>query len=402
MPRIEYQLAAIVLKKDECNKMMTRINAIIKKRAGLSKSTPNFIIYEKDLLGAKHIYDLQIEMLCKNLIYQGNGNEKLKLFFKIKLIQEQNKIWTLRCPGEIKVTGNRKNNWIFDALKILDNEEIKLCNHEIIGIHNNHRIKGGTIDLLDILDKKFINTSAASRKSKDIMFIEDLLEADGINMLKWKHLIKEKGLNTKGRIPKWFKNIESTLLEDKEGISRKIKNNYISVIQKKNININYFDENEKISKNQIITWNDLNEFPLFVEDRKKSFSKHYKRIGRHLIMDGDEYDLHNSPNLIPCEGCFRNIGKKKEKKECLIYINNDFSRKIEKRKENEFIKPYETLNNILKKNTWLRNQMEEERVDTAFNKRIEIIKKIKKNNNILKKKKKKKKKIIIDPLLSQK
>lgn len=117
----------------------------------------------------------------------------------------------------------------------------------------------------------------------------------------------------------------------------------------------------------------MDEFPLFVEDRKKSFSKNYKRIGRHLVLKGDEYDLYNSPNLIPCEGCFRNISKKKEKKECLIYIKNDISRKIEKRKENEFIKPYETLNNILKKNTWLRNHMEEEKTNMFYNKRIEII-----------------------------
>ncbi|GET57590.1 hypothetical protein GLOIN_2v1471278 [Rhizophagus irregularis DAOM 181602=DAOM 197198] len=124
MPRIEYQLAAIVLTKDECNKMMTRINAIIKKRAGLAKSTPNFIIYEKDLLGAKHIYDLQIEMLCKNLNYQANGNEKLKIIFKIKMTQEQNKIWTSKCPGEISNTSKRKNNWILDALKILNSDII--------------------------------------------------------------------------------------------------------------------------------------------------------------------------------------------------------------------------------------------------------------------------------------
>lgn len=121
------------------------------------------------------------------------------------MIQEQNKIWTSKCPGELKITYNRKNNWILDALKILNSENIKLCNHEIFEINGNHRIKEGTIDLLDILDKKYINTSAASRKSKDVMFIEEILEADGITMLKWKHLIKEKGLNTKGRIPKWFK-----------------------------------------------------------------------------------------------------------------------------------------------------------------------------------------------------
>ncbi|PKC04168.1 hypothetical protein RhiirA5_449495, partial [Rhizophagus irregularis] len=279
---------------------------IIKKRAGLAKSTSNFILYDKELLGMKHIYDLQIEMLCKNLLYQANGNDKLKLIFKIKIIQEQNKIWTSKCPGELSITSNRKNNWILDALKILNNENIKICNHEFIRNQENHRIKGGTIDLIDILDEKYINISASSRKTKNVMFIEDILEADGVTLLKWKHLIKEKNLNTQGRIPKWFKNVETKLLEDKEGTTRKIKNKYISITQKKNININYFDENEKTNRNQIITWSETDESLIFVEDKKKSFSKKYKRLGRHLIMTGNEYDLNNSPNLIGCEGCHRN------------------------------------------------------------------------------------------------
>lgn len=103
IPRIEYQLAAIVLKKSECNKLMTRLNMIIKKRASLARSTSNFVIYEKDILGAKHIYDLQMEMLCKNLLYQANGNDKLKLLFMIKMAQKQKNIWTSKCPGEINI-----------------------------------------------------------------------------------------------------------------------------------------------------------------------------------------------------------------------------------------------------------------------------------------------------------
>lgn len=170
-------------------------------------------------------------MLSKNLIYQANGNEKL--IFKIKITQDQNKIWTSKCPGELLTMSNRKNNWILDALKILNSEKIKLCNHEILRNQDNHRIKGGTTDLIDIMDKKYISTSASSRKSKNVMFLEEILEADGITLLKWNHLIKEKGLNTQGRVPKWFKNIETKLLEDKEGKNRKIKNEYIGINQRK-------------------------------------------------------------------------------------------------------------------------------------------------------------------------
>ncbi|PKY55306.1 hypothetical protein RhiirA4_427411 [Rhizophagus irregularis] len=351
MPRIEYQLAAIILKKWECDRLMTRINMIIKKRAGLARTTPNFIIYEKDILGVKHIYDLQMEMLCKNLLYQANGNNKLQTLFKIKMIQEQKKLWTSRCPGELKIMNYRKNNWVVSALKALNNEKIKICNHETKDYKENHRIQGGKTDLIDLLEEKEFVTSIQSRKIKNIMFLEDILEADGITLLKWKHLCKEQGLNTKGQI------------------------------QKENIHINYFDENDKQDKNSIITWNDEGEYPIFSIDKKRSQSKKYKRIGIHLIMIGDQYDLNNSPRLKECQGCDRNISKKKgNNNECLIHIENEISRIVERRKEENDIKPYETLNNIIKKNEWLKSYTNEDKRNELYNRKLELIDKIIKTN----------------------
>lgn len=58
----------------------------------------------------------------------------------------------------------------------------------------------------------------------------------------------------------------------------------------------------------------------------------------------------NSPKLVLCKGCDKNIKVKKDKNECWIYIQNEKdSRKIEYRKEifNEikYIRPYKTLEN---------------------------------------------------------
>ncbi|PKB94412.1 hypothetical protein RhiirA5_438841 [Rhizophagus irregularis] len=145
------------------------------------------------------------------------------------------------------------------------------------------------------------------------MFLEDILEADGITLLKWKHLCKEQGVNMKGKIPKWFKNLEYKLLADESGKVRKIKNEFIGQSQKENIHVNLFDENEKQDKSSIITWNDKGEFPIFSIDRKRSQSKKYKRIGIHLILVGNHYDLYNSPRLEECKGCYRNININKKK-----------------------------------------------------------------------------------------
>lgn len=88
----------------------------------------------------------------------------------------------------------KNNNWIIAAIKILNNENINLCDHEIINKNNkNHIIKGGKIDIAEILSEKNIFKSALSRKNKKVIFIEDTLELDGITMMKWKHICKELG-----------------------------------------------------------------------------------------------------------------------------------------------------------------------------------------------------------------
>lgn len=104
---------------------MMRISAIIKKREGLAKT----VHFMKEV---KTIYDHQLVMLCKNILYQVNGNEKLKKIFAIKMAQEQKIIWTAKCLEEYNYNiGKDKNNWIKMAIKILNEEDIYLCNHEI-------------------------------------------------------------------------------------------------------------------------------------------------------------------------------------------------------------------------------------------------------------------------------
>ncbi|RGB35188.1 hypothetical protein C1646_759641 [Rhizophagus diaphanus] len=117
---------------------------------------------------------------------------------------------------------------------------------------------------------------------------------------------------------------------------------------KNNIHINYYDENKWTAKNNLISWNEPGEFPIFALDKKKSNSKNYKRIGVHYIIDEKNIDWNNSPFLIICNGCSRNI-------------------------KDGIIKPYETLNNLIKKNECVKNLNNEERRNEIFNKRIETI-----------------------------
>ncbi|PKK69257.1 hypothetical protein RhiirC2_781226 [Rhizophagus irregularis] len=68
------------------------------------------------------------------------------------------------------------------------------------------------------------------------------------------------------------------------------------------IHINYFDENIKEKKNEVVTWNDSTGLPVFAQDKKLSKSRNFKRIGIHLIIKEGEVEMNNSPELKKCEG----------------------------------------------------------------------------------------------------
>ena len=57
----------------------------------------------------------------------------------------------------------------------------------------------------------------------------------------------------------------------------------------------------------------------------------------------------------------------------MIFVENEISRIIERRKEDNYIKPYETLNNIIEKNNCIKKVMESEKRDEFYNERIEKI-----------------------------
>ncbi|PKK62616.1 hypothetical protein RhiirC2_790109 [Rhizophagus irregularis] len=187
--------------------LMRKIRILIKKSANLSKSTPNFILHDKEIYGLKSIYDLQLESISKNIIYQSsNGNDKLKTLFKIKFLQEQKRIWTAKCPGEMEFEEYKgKHCWIRDAINLLKSEDMYLCIHETKDKEDEHRIKGRGLEIIDFLTKKEIKLSANSRRKKGIIFLPQ------------------------GKIPRWFKKIEREVIEDQ--MTRRVKDKYLEYVE---------------------------------------------------------------------------------------------------------------------------------------------------------------------------
>jgi hypothetical protein len=85
IPRIEYQLLGITLTKQECMKLMAPINKLVKHKGNFATSLPNYILYDKDFLGLKNLYDLQLEKISNEIIYYANNQSDLGDLFMIHL-----------------------------------------------------------------------------------------------------------------------------------------------------------------------------------------------------------------------------------------------------------------------------------------------------------------------------
>ncbi|RGB35079.1 hypothetical protein C1646_759801 [Rhizophagus diaphanus] len=88
-------------------------------------------------------------------------------------------------------------------------------------------------------------------------------------------LLDEKNISFKGKIPDWFIQVEKEVLVD-EG-TRRIKDKFIEKgYQRRTIHMNYYDEDERLMKNEIVTWNDGKGLPIFGEKQRKAMLDLFK------------------------------------------------------------------------------------------------------------------------------
>ncbi|PKK65988.1 hypothetical protein RhiirC2_715180 [Rhizophagus irregularis] len=263
IPKLEYQLQGCLLTENECKNLMSPIMKLCKHKGYLPSSLPNYIMFDKDLMGVKNIYDLQLEFLSKNLLYFANHKGLLGQLFNIHLKNIQHRYWTSSCIGDQSDYINMgRNHYIADALKLLKNANLTICDHKLI--NNNHHVKKG--------------------------------EASGRKILKWTHLCKKLNMSTKGVQPQWYKELIKVVTVN-DG-SRNLRNRYFNMNKDwsyKN-NLSIYDEEGKIDKNELLTWNENNEV-IIGKYRKKSSSKKFKKLGTHWIICNNNM-LEDSPELV--------------------------------------------------------------------------------------------------------
>ncbi|PKY49745.1 hypothetical protein RhiirA4_528450 [Rhizophagus irregularis] len=175
----------------------------------------------------------------------------------MNLVKLQGLYWTAKCIGEKNVNLRKLgHSYVNDSLKMLRDNGISICDHELImDNYKCHRYLGGCHELIDIFSEKKSNEWKVQLKKKKILFLDQIIEHDKEYLMKWQHFLGF--INYGGGEPLWYKRLKKKLEKFKNETSNRRKidyKNYYSIkvlyqiISEEKLQVNWsHDEFEDIS-----------------------------------------------------------------------------------------------------------------------------------------------------------
>ncbi|PKC58605.1 hypothetical protein RhiirA1_540992 [Rhizophagus irregularis] len=302
IPRVDYKTQLLVWTNSQTEKLNSTCRYMFKRKASLPLTTPNSIIHSSLGYAIKDINTIQAQRQLSRLYNQVISKGMMKDIFEIDCKQLQSELLSNKSPlatwnislKDLQV----KHCLLAHVLALLYDNMLTIKSS---GVKVN-QIQGGLLPIVEICTHKEIFSNGISKglKRKNVYFVSQLMSSDGIRLLRYKDLKYRTKINTQGRIPSWFKFIETKLIKDPLK-SKKVKTDY-------QLGYNIHSVNTKIdnlkTKNWITTFHDQTGKPIIgrVLDNP---NEDRIRI-EHWIQDLENDQISPSvqlPILKKCGGC---------------------------------------------------------------------------------------------------
>ncbi|PKY14337.1 hypothetical protein RhiirB3_519536 [Rhizophagus irregularis] len=254
IPRVDYKTQLLVWTNSQTEKLNSTCRYMFKRKASLPLTTPNSIIHSSLGYAIKDINTIQAQRQLSRLYNQVISKGVMKDIFEIDCKQLQSELLSNKSPlatwnislKDLQV----KHCLLAHVLALLYDNMLTIKSS---GVKVN-QIQGGLLPIVEICTHKEIFSNGISKglKRKNVYFVSQLMSSDGIRLLRYKDLKYRTKINTQGRIPRWFKFIETKLIKDPLK-SKKVKTDY-------QLGYNIHSVNTKIdnlkTKNWITTFHD--------------------------------------------------------------------------------------------------------------------------------------------------
>ena len=208
VPRIEYRCNLSAFTEKKCEKLQVPIRQLLRHKSGLVNTLPNCFLWIKEGYGLIDIFNRIIENQTANLLVCLNDTGILGDLMAIRVAQLQLNEW---------LPFNPLTNWpyfnptdfksclIAQILSILNNWEINIewFGDRILDLQ-------GKVPLCNLLNNLNYRKYKDSLRAKGLMFLDQLREGDFL--LQWDQLHAKVKFSQQGVIPRWWSEIEKTVL----------------------------------------------------------------------------------------------------------------------------------------------------------------------------------------------
>ena len=327
IPRCEYKMMITILSRGDINTLTTKIWRLMRNKIGISNTALNIILTHREFYNLIDLYYRQDESQIVNLLKRLNNKNLIGKITEIWIKQLQEQEFLYDNPMEIWNYSNVnsfKNNIIAKILCVT--KELGL-NINPIGIENKYNFKmvQGEKHLETIFGDEFRKYKDQLKK-KQIYTLDQIASSDGSKLLEWKQLPSKNTITLRGKIPKWFKELENITMLDNSRMLKteyKISNNKYKSRNQKILLSTKIDYRhtiwcaglpEKSSKNIYIGL--LNTKKLLIYTEAKIDIIHYK------LLDNESVNKSSSLHLIKCMGCYTGVNKNGH---CVISLEKKYS-----------------------------------------------------------------------------
>ena len=223
-PRIEFKLQVTFLTENLSNQYQRLVNSSIKHSFKLEKTIPNSWLYTPQIFNIKQISDLQEEVLTSNLYYRIT-DPIIKPYFQHEILTIQKNFLLPKCPLTFPSEYHFNLQTLFTS-SLLFKHNIKICPPSCY-----HTILNGSNPISKYIPKKHIKKCACTLSKSNIYYIEQLLIPKTSIITPWTNLINKLGFTPRGRIPSWYKTLETINFSDKglENSKKPLKSKWLII-----------------------------------------------------------------------------------------------------------------------------------------------------------------------------
>ncbi|KAG9298277.1 hypothetical protein G9A89_002765 [Geosiphon pyriformis] len=205
-PAIEFRSQLTHISNSWAKRWNSKISATVKKKANLSVDFPASAMHHTSLYNLFKIDDIQAKSKITDLLVKLNSNDIAEMTTKIRLANLQAQRWSAHSILEYPTNEQSKPG-------IIDERGISFkSSGNTYGVPDSLKPHAHLIETVITSGVAYSKVRSLLRK-ENILYLHQVQNKNG-SLMTWMNFTRKYRQSNSGKIPKWFKILESTIIMD--------------------------------------------------------------------------------------------------------------------------------------------------------------------------------------------